>query len=138
MAPSDWRATKSAWAAWAASGYACAFFDGRTRRLDREDDRVDESAEEVVRKLGLGGEVGQERADEGIGGDACLGEFGKGAQAAGGEWGAYPQPAADLVIGGGHGDADLGAGQAGSRRLCSGIFASSSRASSTAFFFTYR
>ncbi|MGP4030178.1 hypothetical protein [Actinomadura sp. 3N407] len=31
---------------------------------------VDEPAEEVVEEFGLGGEVGQKRADEGVGGDA--------------------------------------------------------------------
>ncbi|MEU6917599.1 hypothetical protein [Streptomyces olindensis] len=54
---------------------------------------LDELSEEVVEEFGLGGEVGQERADEGVGGDAGLVEFGQGAQSAGGERGADLQPA---------------------------------------------
>ncbi|MFF3343008.1 hypothetical protein [Streptomyces flavidovirens] len=52
--------------------------------------RVDEAAEEVVQELGLGGEVGQERADEGRGGNAGFVELGQGAQATGGERGTPP------------------------------------------------
>jgi hypothetical protein len=54
---------------------------------------LDEPAEEVVQELGQGGEVRQERADEGVSADAGLFQFGQGAQAAGGERGADLKPA---------------------------------------------